>query len=79
MYAFRDRYAKEWGIDLKVDYCPPISAIDPTLPPAARSRVRASYRRQAQSGRWLLLDGERDKDTVAADISDAIASRLSLP
>lgn len=40
MYAFRDRYAKEWGLDLKVDYCPPIEEIDPTLPPAARSAAR---------------------------------------
>src|SRR5579871_4712297 len=37
MYAFRDRYGKEWGLDLKVEPCPPIDAVDPTLPPAARS------------------------------------------
>ena len=40
MYAFRDRYAKEWGLDLKIEPCPPIEAIDPTLPPAARSAAR---------------------------------------
>lgn len=40
MYAFRDQYAKEWDLDLKVDYCPPIEEIDPTLPPAARSAAR---------------------------------------
>jgi sulfate adenylyltransferase subunit 2 len=40
MYAFRDRYAGEWGLDLKVDPCPPIETIDPTLPPAARSAAR---------------------------------------
>jgi len=40
MYAFRDQYAKEWGLDLKVDFCPPIEDIDPTLPPAARSAAR---------------------------------------
>ena len=40
MYAFRDQYAKEWGLDLKVDFCPPIDEIDPTLPPAARSAAR---------------------------------------
>src|SRR6201994_4968953 len=40
MYAFRDTYAKEWGLDLKVDFCPPIEDIDPTLPPAARSAAR---------------------------------------
>jgi sulfate adenylyltransferase subunit 2 len=40
MYAFRDRYAAEWGIDLIVEPCPPIDAVDPTLPPAARSAAR---------------------------------------
>jgi sulfate adenylyltransferase subunit 2 len=40
MYAFRDRYAAEWGLDLIVEPCPPIEAVDPTLPPAARSAAR---------------------------------------
>ncbi len=40
MYAFRDRYAKEWGLDLLIEPCPPIEAVDPTLPPAARSAAR---------------------------------------
>jgi sulfate adenylyltransferase subunit 2 len=40
MYAFRDRYAVEWGLDLIVEPCPPIDAVDPTLPPAARSAAR---------------------------------------
>src|SRR6185437_11280358 len=40
MYAFRDRYAKEWELDLRVEPCPPIDAVDPTLPPAARSAAR---------------------------------------
>jgi sulfate adenylyltransferase subunit 2 len=40
MYAFRERYAAEWNLDLKVESCPPIEAVDPTLPPAARSAAR---------------------------------------
>jgi sulfate adenylyltransferase subunit 2 len=40
MYAFRDRYAKEWDINLIVEPCPPIEAVDQTLPPAARSAAR---------------------------------------
>jgi sulfate adenylyltransferase subunit 2 len=40
MYAFRDRYAAEWDLDLVVEPCPPIDAVDPTLPPAARSAAR---------------------------------------
>jgi sulfate adenylyltransferase subunit 2 len=40
MYAFRDHYSKEWDLDLRVEPCPPIDAVDPTLPPAARSAAR---------------------------------------
>jgi sulfate adenylyltransferase subunit 2 len=40
MYAFRDRYGKEWQLDLIVGDCPPVEAIDPSLPPAARSAAR---------------------------------------
>jgi sulfate adenylyltransferase subunit 2 len=40
MYAFRDRFAVEWDLDLKVEPCPPIDVVDPTLPPAARSAAR---------------------------------------
>ena len=40
MYAFRDRYAKEWGVDLVCGSCPPVDEMDATLPPAARSAAR---------------------------------------
>ncbi len=40
MYAFRDRYGKEWELDLKIEPCPPLETVDPTLPPAARSAAR---------------------------------------
>lgn len=40
MYAFRDRYTKEWGLNLIADHCPPVEEVDPTLPPAARSAAR---------------------------------------
>jgi sulfate adenylyltransferase subunit 2 len=40
MYAFRERYAKEWNLDLILESCPPIDSVDPTLPPAARSAAR---------------------------------------
>ena len=39
---------------------------------ALLSRVRESYRRQAQGPRWLRLDGERPKDDVAADVIAAV-------
>ena len=31
---------KEWDLNLIVEHCPPIEAVDPTLPPAARSAAR---------------------------------------
>jgi len=40
MYAFRDRYAREWNLDLIVGDCPPIEETDPSLPPAARAAAR---------------------------------------
>src|SRR5262245_32837716 len=40
MYAFRDRYAEEWNLNLIADNCPPIEAVDQSLPPAARSAAR---------------------------------------
>jgi dTMP kinase len=46
---------------------------------ALLSRVRASYKRQAQASDWLLLDGDRQKDDVASDVIQAIASRLGQP
>jgi dTMP kinase len=39
---------------------------------ALLSRVRESYRRQADAGGWLRLDGERSKDAVAADVHFAV-------
>src|SRR5262245_55045396 len=38
---------------------------------AMLGRVRASYQRQAAAGGWTVLDGERSKDAVAADVYEA--------
>jgi len=43
---------------------------------ALHIRVRDSYRRQAAAGGWIVLDGERSKDEIAADVFSAVASRL---
>ncbi len=54
MYAFRDRYGKEWELDLKVEPCPPLETIDPTLPPAARSAARKTEGLKARARQiWL--------------------------
>jgi dTMP kinase len=44
---------------------------------ALLGRVRDSYRRQATEHGWILLDGERPKDVVAADVLTAVTSRLA--
>jgi dTMP kinase len=43
---------------------------------ALLSRVRESYHRQAQAPDWLRLDGERDKDAVAADVITAVGKLI---
>ena len=46
---------------------------------ALLSRVRESYRRQAQGAGWLRLDGERSKDAVAADVITAVRRLIEDP
>jgi dTMP kinase len=45
---------------------------------AMQGRVRESYRRQAREENWIVLDGERDKSEIAADVFSAVATRLEL-
>jgi dTMP kinase len=44
---------------------------------ALLSRVRDSYRRQAEQDGWVRLDGARPKEIVAADVLTAFESRLA--
>ena len=44
---------------------------------AMQARVRASYRRQAADGAWVVLDGERSQEAIAADVFTAVAPRLA--
>jgi adenylyl-sulfate kinase len=39
-YAFRDRYVKDWNLPFLSSTCPPVEAMDPSLPPAARAAAR---------------------------------------
>jgi dTMP kinase len=43
---------------------------------AMQARVRESYHRQAQSQGWVVLDGERAKDAIAADVVEAALAVL---
>ncbi len=46
---------------------------------AMQKRVRESYKRMAAEQQWVVLDGERSKDAIAADVFTAVTARLSLP
>ena len=39
---------------------------------AMQGRVRESYHRQAAAQGWVVLDGERAKDEIAADVIEAV-------
>ena len=43
---------------------------------AMQTRVRESYYRQAADEHWVVLDGERTKEAIAADVLSAVTSRL---
>jgi dTMP kinase len=43
---------------------------------ALLSRVRESYRSQSRKDGWLLLNGEREKATVSADVMRAVEALL---
>src|SRR5882757_7054949 len=43
---------------------------------AMQARVRESYHRQAQAQGWVVLDGERTKDAIAADVIEAVSRVL---
>ena len=42
------------------------------------TRVRQSYRTQAEDPRWVLLPGARPKEDVSADVQAVVRSRLGL-
>ena len=70
MYRFRERYANEWQLDLKVGTCPPVEEMDPTLPPAARSAARKTAGLKAMIDRegfaGLLVGIRRDEEGTRA-------------
>jgi sulfate adenylyltransferase subunit 2 len=70
MYAFRECYAAEWGLDLIVEPCPPLEAIDATLPPAARSAARKTEGLKAALAKHgfdgLIAGIRRDEEATRA-------------
>ena len=70
MYAFRDRYAVEWKLNLIREECPPIEQTDPTLPSAARSAERKTLGLRAAIAkhgfRGIIAGIRRDEESVRA-------------
>lgn len=70
MYAFRDRYAAEWNLKLLVGGCPPIEAVDPSLPPAARAAARKTHGLKAliaeERLQGILAGIRRDEESTRA-------------
>jgi len=70
VYEFRDRIAREWNLDLRVELCPPESSIEGGLPPAARSAARKTYglRRilEREKYRGVLVGIRRDEQATRA-------------
>lgn len=69
MYDFRDRYSKEWGVDLRVGDCPPVEDMDPDLPPAARSASRKT------AGLRAMIDREGFNGIIAGIRRDEQGTR----
>ena len=44
-----------------------------------QARVRDSYRRQAAADHWAVIDGERAREAIAADVIGAVTPLLAWP
>ena len=70
MYAFRDRYAKEWGLNFIRELCPPMEADRPD--PAARRALRRAQDAGPEGAiakhgfNGLILGIRRDEEAIRA-------------
>jgi|TARA_B100000287_G_scaffold433720_1_gene496134 sulfate adenylyltransferase subunit 2 len=69
MYVFRDKYEKEWNLNLIKGSCPPLEKIDKSLPPAARSAARKT------EGLKKILDDFKFKGIIAGIRRDEQGTR----
>jgi sulfate adenylyltransferase subunit 2 len=80
VYAFRDRIAREWDIDLRVEQCPPEESCDPALPPQSRAAARKTEGLRAllaREGYRAVFVGIR-RDEQATRAKERIVSPRSL-
>jgi sulfate adenylyltransferase subunit 2 len=70
VYAYRDKYVPEWGLDLIVIDCPPESEMDPELPPMTRAAARksAGLRSLLEQGKYtgIIVGIRRDEEATRA-------------
>jgi len=70
VYAFRERYAKEWDVNLLAPICPPLEQTDPTLPHAARVAARKTLGLaeviKAQNLNGIIAGIRRDEEGTRA-------------
>lgn len=70
VYAFRDQYTKEWGVNLISHLCPPIEETNATLPHAARvaSRKTLGLKEVVDKFGWVgIIAGiRRDEEATRA-------------
>lgn len=70
VYAFRDRYMKEWNIDFISQACPPLEATDASLPPAARVAARKTLGLKEANERYgfqgIIAGIRRDEEGTRA-------------
>ncbi|MEQ8967706.1 MAG: sulfate adenylyltransferase subunit CysD [Azospirillaceae bacterium] len=70
VYEFRDKAVADWGLDLRVETCPPEDEMDPDLPPATRAATRKTeglknaLRRDAYRG--IIAGIRRDEQSMRA-------------
>jgi sulfate adenylyltransferase subunit 2 len=69
VYAFRDRIATEWSLDVRNELCPPETEVDQTLAPASRAAARKT------EGLKRLLERESDKGVIVGIRRDEQATR----
>ena len=70
VYAFRDALVPDWGLNLKIETCPPEADMDQTLPPGARAAARktAGLRNLMDRDRYrgMILGIRRDEQSTRA-------------
>lgn len=70
VYAFRDRYTSEWGVELIAHPCPPLEKTDPSLPSAARVAARKTLGLKEVTERYgfngIIAGIRRDEEPTRA-------------